>query len=81
VERGAFPFSSPRNGSIWLGQFDPEMVGGQMKGTVVVGKVRERTRETVGSEEERKLVFLTQAISLIMTDKSVSLLMNHFPGI
>jgi hypothetical protein len=47
----------------------------------VVGKVRERTRETVGSEEERKLVFLTQAISLIMTDKSVSLLMNHFPGI
>ena len=34
-----------------------------------------------GSEEERKLVFLTQTISLVTTDKSASLLMNHFPGI
>jgi hypothetical protein len=36
-----------------------------------------RARETVGSEEGRKLVFLTQTISLITTDESASLLMNH----
>ena len=40
--------------------------------------MRERTRE-MGSEEERKLVFLTP-YAVIMTDKSVSLLMNHFSG-
>jgi hypothetical protein len=42
-----------------------------------------RTHGTVGSEEGWKLVFLhsRQTISLRWTDKSVGLLMIHFPGI
>jgi hypothetical protein len=44
---------------------------------VRVGKERKKTRERVGSEEGRKLVFLT----ISLADESASLLMNRLLGI